>query len=79
MNKNIFTSILSEEVLDRIERERTQTMSTEAFNQWCKDLRVSASYVDKNIHNDKASSMMNMIDREEWIATFKRHNKLTNW
>ena len=79
MNKNIFTSILSEEVLDRIERERNETMSKKEFTQWCKDLRVSASYVDKNLHNDKASSMMNMIDRDEWIATFKRHNKLTNW
>ena len=79
MNKKIFTSNLTEEQLDRIDRERTETMSKKGFIQWCKDLRVSASYVDRTLHKDRASAMMDMIDRDEWIATFIRHNKLTNW
>ena len=79
MNKNIFTLTISEEDLHKIERERTETMSKKEFTQWCKDLRVSASYVDKNIHRDKAPAMMDMIDRDKWIATFSRYNKLTNW
>lgn len=65
--------------IDALERERTETMSKKEFTQWCNELRVSASYIDNTIHGDKASSMMDMIDRDEWIATFKRYNKLNNW
>ena len=79
MNENNFTSMISEYDIDALERERTETMSKKEFNQWCNELRVSASYIDTNVHNDKASSMMDMIDRDEWIATFKRHNKISKW
>jgi len=78
MNKNNFTSMISEYDIDELERERTETMSKKEFTEWCNELRVSASYIDKRIHNDKASDMMDMIDRDEWIATFARINNITN-
>jgi N-acetylglucosamine-6-phosphate deacetylase len=77
MNKNIFAQTITQELIDRVERERTETMSKKEFIQWCNELRISASYVDSTIHGDRASAMMDMIDRDEWIATFKRHNRIT--
>ncbi len=75
MNKNNFTSTISVEYLDKLDKERSETMSTKAFNEWCNELNVSASYIDKSIHTDNAEHMMSMIDTTEWIATFKRINK----
>jgi hypothetical protein len=75
MNENNFTSTISVEYLDKLDKERSETMSTKAFNDWCNELNVSASYIDKSIHTDNAEHMMNMIDTTEWIATFKRINK----
>ncbi len=76
MNKNNFTSTISVEYLDKLDKERSETMSTKAFNDWCNELNVSASYIDKSLHTDNAEHMMRMIDTTEWIATFKLSNKI---
>jgi hypothetical protein len=78
MSKIKFIENLNEETLDRIDRERTETMSKKEFTQWCKELGVSASYVDRKLHGDNSNDMMDMINRDRWIATFARYNKLTN-
>ena len=78
MNKNNFASTISAEYIDNLDKERAETMSTKEFNDWCKELRVSASYIKKDVLTDNASNMMNMINREKWIATFERVNKTNN-
>ena len=75
MNKNNFASNISEQKYIDIDKERAETMNTKGFIDWCNELRVSASYVKKDVLTDNASSMMNMINREKWIATFERVNK----
>lgn len=79
MSKNNFASDISQDTLDQLEIMRSNTMATKAFNDWCKELRVSASYVDKNIHGDKASDMMDMMDREQWIRTYKRYRGIREY
>jgi len=78
MNKNNFASNISEQTYIDIDKERAETMNTKGFIDWCNELRVSASYVNKDVLTDNASNMMNMIDREKWIATFERVNKTNN-
>ena len=78
MNRNNFIADISEQRLIDIDKERTETMSKKEFNDWVQELRVSASYVDTYLHNCNSNSMMNMIDRERWIATFTRLNKINN-
>ena len=78
MNENNFIANISEQRLIDIDKERTETMSKKEFNDWVQELRVSASYVDEYLHNCNSNSMMNMIDRERWIATFTRLNKINN-
>jgi len=78
MNKNNLTSIISEQKYIDIEKERTETMSTKAFNDWCKELRVSASYIKKDVHTDNASSMMNMMGKQRWIEIYTQVNKTNN-
>lgn len=78
MNKNYFASDISEQRLLDIDKERIDTMSTKGFNDWCTELKVSASYIDKRLHTDNAYSMMEGMNHDEWIATFKRCNYITN-
>lgn len=78
MNENNFIADISEQRLIDIDKERTETMSKKEFNDWVRELRVSASYVDVYLHNCNSTDMMNMIDRERWIATFERLNKINN-
>lgn len=78
MNENYFTSGITEQRLLDIDKERTTTMGTKEFKEWSNELRVSASYIDKRLHTDNTYSMMSHINHDEWIATFKRVNFITN-
>jgi len=78
MNRNNLTSNISEQTYIDIEKERTETMNTKAFNDWCTELRVSASYIKKDVQTDKASSMMNMMGKERWIELYTQVNKINN-
>jgi hypothetical protein len=78
MNKNNFASNISEQKYIDIEKERTETMSTKAFIQWCEELNVSASYIKKDVLTDKASSMMHMMGKQRWIERYTQVNKTNN-
>ena len=69
---------LNKERLIDIDKERTETMGKKEFNQWVQELNVSRSYVDTKLHSGHSTNMMDMINRERWIATFQRVNKITN-
>lgn len=78
MLENYFASDITEQRLLDIDKERIETMRTKEFNDWCTELKVSASYIDKRLHTDNRYSMMEGMDHDEWIATFKRTNFIKN-
>ena len=65
----MYSHNISDERLKEIDRERTNTMKDKSFQQWCKELKISAQWVDTNLHTKT------FFEQEEWIATFKLLNK----
>lgn len=72
----MYSTIVSDERLKEIDRERTHTMKDKTFQQWCKDLRISALYVDQTLHRENRERVLNMLDTDEWIQYFIQRNKL---
>ena len=72
----MYSTIVSDERLKEIDRERTETMKGKKFQQWCKDLRISALYVDETLHRENRERVLNMLDSDEWINYFIQRNKL---
>lgn len=61
----MYSHNITDERLKEIDKERTETMKQKTFQQWCKELRISAQWVDTNLHTKT------YFEQDEWIATFK--------
>lgn len=72
----MYNHTISDERLKEIDRERTETMKGKNFQQWCKELRISALYVDETLHRENRDRVLNMLDTDEWIQYFIQRNKL---
>lgn len=66
----MYSTTISDERLKQIDRERTETMKGKNFQQWCKELRISALYVDQTLHRENRDRVMNMFHSDEWINYF---------
>ena len=65
----MYSTTISDERLKEIDIERTNTMKDKSFQQWCKDLKISAQWIDTKLHNKT------YFEQGEWIATFKLLHK----
>lgn len=65
----MYSNTITDERLTEIDKERTETMKLKTFQQWCKQLRISAQYVDTNLHQK------NYFDNNEWMYHYM---KITN-
>ncbi len=72
----MYSHTISDERLQQIDKERTETMKQKSFQQWCNELKISAQYVDTTLHRNNRERMINLFDSDEWIATFKLCNKI---
>ncbi len=66
----MYSNTITDERLKEIDRERTNTMKDKTFQQWCKELRISALYVDQTLHRENRDRVMNMFHSDEWINYF---------
>ncbi len=66
----MYSTTISDERLKEIDIERTNTMKDKTFQQWCKELRISALYVDQTLHRENRDRVMNMFHSDEWINYF---------
>lgn len=66
----MYSTTISDERLKEIDIERTNTMKEKTFQQWCKELRISALYVDETLHRENRDRVTNMFHSEEWINYF---------
>jgi hypothetical protein len=66
----MYSTTISDERLKEIDIERTNTMKDKTFQQWCKELRISALYVDETLHRENRDRVMNMFHSDEWINYF---------
>jgi hypothetical protein len=66
----MYSNTITDERLIEIDRERTNTMKEKSFQQWCKELRISALYVDETLHRENRDRVMNMFHSDEWINYF---------
>jgi|LauGreDrversion4_2_1035121.scaffolds.fasta_scaffold1141112_1 hypothetical protein len=71
----MYSDTISEQRLQQIDKERTETMKQKSFQQWCNELKISAQYVDETLHRNNRERTMNLFNSDEWIATFKLCNK----
>jgi hypothetical protein len=58
------------ERLDTIERERTETLMTEEFQQWCKDMSIGVR-VEKREGINRANDMM-----AQWSGSMSEGEKM---
>jgi hypothetical protein len=72
----MYSQTISDERLKQIDKERTETMKQKSFQTWCKELKISAQYVDETLHRNNRERMINLFNSDEWIATFKLCNKI---
>lgn len=66
----MYSTTISDERLKEIDIERTNTMKEKTFQQWCKELRISALYVDQTLHRENRDRVINMFQSDEWINYF---------
>lgn len=66
----MYSTTISDERLKEIDIERTNTMKEKTFQQWCKELRISALYVDQTLHRENRDRVTNMFHSDEWINYF---------
>lgn len=66
----MYSTTISDERLNEIDIERTNTMKEKTFQQWCKELRISALYVDQTLHRENRDRVINMFQSDEWINYF---------
>lgn len=66
----MYSTTISDERLKEIDIERTNTMKEKSFQQWCKELRISALYVDQTLHRENRDRVINMFQSDEWINYF---------
>ena len=66
----MYSTTISDERLKEIDIERTNTKKEKTFQQWCKELRISALYVDQTLHRENRDRVTNMFHSDEWINYF---------
>lgn len=66
----MYSTTISDERLNEIDRERTHTMKEKTFQQWCKELKISTQYVDQTLHRENRDRVINMFQSDEWINYF---------
>lgn len=47
------------EHIDKIEKERSETMQTKAFQKWCRDLGIGSRVEKQNDSKHRATELMN--------------------
>jgi hypothetical protein len=71
----MYSDTISEQRLQQIDKERTETMKQKSFQQWCNELKISAHYVDTTLHRNNRERTINLFNEDEWISYFIKMNE----